>query len=182
MPLGPVHYGSLLGGGEKMREQLGVPCGLAFSPTLEGNVTLHTILYASRAWILDGHGNVLFNKNAFADRRAQVHSMLLYQQAGTPEQLTWGTGRQCARHAGTQDLLQHQRHQPAAHGGERKPDVAKKMWLQPPLMGANGMGVTGAAARHQLFSSLELCSEPGGSHEICRPTWWTVPGRVTRKV
>src|SRR5258707_8923928 len=58
MPLGPVHYGSLLGGGKKLRDQLGIPCGLSFSPTLEGNVTLHTILYAFRAWILDGNGSV----------------------------------------------------------------------------------------------------------------------------
>jgi len=29
MPLGPVHYGSLRSGGRTIREQLGVPCGLA---------------------------------------------------------------------------------------------------------------------------------------------------------
>jgi hypothetical protein len=53
MPLGPTHYGSLLGGGKKLRDQFGIPCGLAFSPTLEANVTLHTILCAFRAWMLD---------------------------------------------------------------------------------------------------------------------------------
>src|SRR5215471_15417703 len=46
MPLGPVHYGSLLSGCRQIREKLGIPCGLAFSPTMEGNVTLHTILYS----------------------------------------------------------------------------------------------------------------------------------------
>ena len=69
MPLGPVHYGSLYGGGKKLRDQLGIPCGLAFSPTLEGNVTLHTMLYAFRAWILDGNGNVLFLTRMFPCRR-----------------------------------------------------------------------------------------------------------------
>src|SRR4029077_16487671 len=65
MPLGPVHFGSLRSGGKKLRDKRGMPCGLAFTPTLEGNVTLHTLLYAFRAWILDGNGNVLFNKNVF---------------------------------------------------------------------------------------------------------------------
>ena len=95
MPMGPVHYGGLLAGAKKIREQFGVPCGLAFSPTLEGNVTLHTILYASRASIFDGHGSVVFNKNVYATV-ALKYIQSLYQQAGTPEQLAWGPAAMCA--------------------------------------------------------------------------------------
>jgi len=89
MPLGPVHYGSLRSGGRKLRDKLGIPCGLSFSPTLEGNVTLHTILYAFRAWVMDLSENTLFNKNAFAVG-ALNYIQALYQDSGTPDQLAWG--------------------------------------------------------------------------------------------
>lgn len=141
MPLGPVHYGSLLSGGKMMREKLGIPCGLAFSPTLEGNVTLHTILYAHRAWIMDSRGNLLFNKNAFAARALNyIHA--LYQEAGTPEQLTWGSG------GSVRAMLAHKTSSASnaitllRTAEKQSPDMAKQMWLQPPLMGASGMGVT----------------------------------------
>jgi multiple sugar transport system substrate-binding protein len=142
MPLGPVHYTGLFDGSKKLRDKLGIPCGLAFSPTLEGNVTLHTILYAHRAWILDAAGNVVFNKNAFAVR-ALRYIQMLYQESGTPEQLTWGSGgsvRAMLAHktSATINAISLLR---AAE--KQNPDVARQMWLQPPLMGASGMGVTG---------------------------------------
>src|SRR5215475_12315963 len=90
MPLGPVHYNGLLGGAKNIRDKFNVPCGLAFSPTLEGNITLHTILYAFRAWIFDLNGGVVFNKNVFA-KVALMYLRDLYKQSGTPEQLTWGS-------------------------------------------------------------------------------------------
>lgn len=142
MPLGPVHYGSLLGGGAKLREQLGVSCGLAFSPTLEGNVTLHTILYAFRAWLLDGNGNVLFNKNAFAVG-ALKYIQALYQQSGTPDQLSWGP-------AGNVQAMLARKTSCSMNGisllrraEKENPETARKLLLQPPLLGRNGMGITG---------------------------------------
>src|SRR5215813_212251 len=141
MPLGPVHYTSLRGGGKELRDKLGIPSGLAFSPTLEGNVTLHTILYAFRAWLLDGHGNVLFNKNAFAVT-ALRYIQVLYQESGTPDQLTWGSGgnvramlaRKTSSSSNAISLLR------AAE--KQEPAVAKNIRLQPPLLGKHGMGVT----------------------------------------
>jgi multiple sugar transport system substrate-binding protein len=141
MPLGPVHYGSLRGGGKKLRDQLGIPCGLAFTPTLEGNVTLHTILYAFRAWILDAEGSVLFNKNGFAVG-ALKYIQALYQDSGTPDQLAWGPGgnvqamlaRKTSSSTNAISLLR------AAE--KQDPHVASKILLQPPLIGRNGMGVT----------------------------------------
>lgn len=141
MPLGPRHYGSLIGGGKEIRDKFGVPCGLAFSPTLEGNVTLHTILYAFRAWILDGNGNVAFNKNAFA-KVALMYLQDLYQQTGTPEQLTWGS-------AGNVRAMLAHKTSCSINGisllrtaEKESPETAKKMRLQPPLLGRNGMGIT----------------------------------------
>lgn len=141
MPLGPVHYGALRSGGRKIRAQLGIPSGLAFSATLEGNVTLHTILYSHRAWLLNGDGSVLFNKNVFAFE-ALKYLQALYEESGTPEQLTWGASgnvlamlaRKTSSTTNAISLLR---------AAERQaPPVASKIRLQPPLLGTAGMGVT----------------------------------------
>jgi len=141
LPLGPGTYGSLLSGGKKIREQLGISCGLAFSPTLEGNVTLHTILYAFRAWIFDYSGNVLFNKNAFAVT-ALKYIQSLYQETGSPEQLTWSS-------AGNVKAMLARKTSCSMNGisllrlaEKENPGIAKNIRLQPPLIGRNGMGVT----------------------------------------
>ncbi|HEY6251994.1 MAG TPA: carbohydrate ABC transporter substrate-binding protein, partial [Candidatus Angelobacter sp.] len=141
MPLGPVHYGSLFSGGKAMRDKLGIPCGLAFSPTLEGNVTLHTILYALRAWILDAGGNVLFNKNVFA-ARALNYLQALYQEAGTPEQLTWGSGGNVQAMLGHKASAAINAISLLRAAEKQNQDVARKLWIQPPLIGRSGMGVT----------------------------------------
>jgi multiple sugar transport system substrate-binding protein len=141
MPLGPVHYGSLWGGGKKLRDQFGIPNGMAFSSTLEGNVTLHTMLYSLRAWIWDKKGNVLFNKNAFAVG-ALKYIQALYRDTGTAEQLTWASGgnvqamltRKTACSTNAVSLLRM--------AEKQDPELAKNILLQPPLLGRNGMGVT----------------------------------------
>jgi len=141
MPLGPVHYFGLRSGGQRLRDKLGIPCGLAFSSTLEGNVTLHTMLYAIRAWMLGGNDNVLFNKNVFANQ-ALKYIQSLYQESGTPDQLTWGSegnvqamlARKTSCSTNAISLLR---------AAEKKdPRMAGKILLQPPLLGINGMGVT----------------------------------------
>jgi multiple sugar transport system substrate-binding protein len=141
MPLGPVHYGSLLGGGKKLRDQLGIPCGLAFSPTLEGNVTLHTILYAFRAWILDGSGNVLFNKNAFAVG-ALKYIQALYRDSGSPDQLAWGPGGNVRAMLARKTSCSSNGISLLRTAEKENPDIARKIRLQPPLLGRNGMGIT----------------------------------------
>ncbi len=141
MPVGPVHYGGLLGGAKQIRDQFGVPCGLAFSPTLEGNVTLHTILYAFRASIFDGYGDIIFNKNVFATV-ALKYIQSLYQQTGSPEQLRWGStgnvramlARKTSCSINGISLLRAAEKESA--------DTAKRIRLQPPLIGRNGMGIT----------------------------------------
>lgn len=141
MPLGPVHYGSLLGGGKKLRDQLGIPCGLSFSPTLEGNVTLHTILYAFRAWILDGTGDVLFNKNAFAVG-ALKYIQALYRDSGTPDQLAWGPGGNVRAMLARKTTCSTNGISLLRTAEKENSETAKKIRLQPPLLGRNGMGIT----------------------------------------
>jgi multiple sugar transport system substrate-binding protein len=141
LALGPVHYGGLLSGSQRIREKLGVPCGLAFSPTLEGNVTLHTILYSHRAYILDQKGNLLFNKNAFA-LGALKYAQALCQHAGTPDQLTWGSG-------GSAGAMVEHKTSAAINAisllratEKQNQDLAGRLWIQPPLIGTAGMGIT----------------------------------------
>jgi multiple sugar transport system substrate-binding protein len=141
MPLGPVHYGSLRGGGKKLRDQFGIPCGLAFSPTLEGNVTLHTILYAFRAWILDRNGNVLFNKNAFAVGALKyIHA--LYKDSGSPDQLSWGPGGNVRAMLARKTSCSTNGISLLRTAENESPETARNIRLQPPLLGMNGMGVT----------------------------------------
>jgi len=141
MPLGPVNYTSLRSGGRKLRERFGVTSGLAFTPTLEGNITLHSILYAFRAWILGADGEVVFGKNVFATEALKFIATL-YEESGAPEQLAWPSGgnvqamlsRKTSSTANAISLLR------AAE--ERDVRVASLIRLQPPLTGTNGMGVT----------------------------------------
>jgi multiple sugar transport system substrate-binding protein len=140
MPLGPTHYGALLGGGKKIRDQFGVPLGLAFSSTLEGNVTLHTMLYAFRAWIFDGN-NVLFNKNGFA-AQALKYIQALYQSSGSPEQLNWGSEGNVRAMVARKVSCSMNGISLLRTAEKDSPEAAKMIRLQPPLLGKNGMGVT----------------------------------------
>ena len=140
MPFGPVHYGSLLSGGKKIRDKFGIPSGLAFSPTLEGNVTLHTILYSHRAWILDAAGkSVIFNRGALP---ALGYAQAVVRDSGTPEQITWGSGGSVRAMVGHKASAAINAISLLRTAEKESPDVGKVLWLQPPLMGTTGMGIT----------------------------------------
>ena len=140
-PLGPVTYTDLRAGGRRLRDKSQVACGLAFSSTLEGNVTLHTLLYAYRAWVIDSGGNPIFNKNVFAVR-ALEYIKVLYEESGTPEQLAWSPSGNvrailARKTSSTINAISLMR---AAE--KQAPQIAGKLRLKPPLLGTNGMGVT----------------------------------------
>ena len=141
MPLGPVHYDGLFGGAKKIRDKFGIPCGLAFTPTLEGNVTLHTMVYAFRALVLDVDGNVLFNKNAFA-RGIFRYIAAIYLHSGSPEQLTWGSGGNARAMVAHKTSCSMNGISLVRTAEKENPEIAKKILLQPPLIGKSGMGVT----------------------------------------
>jgi multiple sugar transport system substrate-binding protein len=141
MGLGPLTYTSLRVGGRELREKYGLPLGLAFTPTLEGNVTLHTLLYSHRAWLLDGNSDVLFNKNVFAVQALKFIETL-YRESGSPEQLEWGSaGNVQAMLAGKASATSNAINLVRA-AEKQDQHLAGEIWLQPPLLGTNGMGVT----------------------------------------
>ena len=138
MPLGPLHYGSLRTGGQSLRAKLGIPCGLALAPSLESNVTLHTLLFGFGAKVLDEGGNVLINRGA-RTQAALAYVKALYDDAGAPEQLTWSSrgnmramlARKTSASINSIGLLR---------AAERDhPEAAKKMRLSPPLVGSAGV-------------------------------------------
>src|SRR5260370_195431 len=138
MPLGPVHYGSLRSGGKQIREAFGVPCGLALAPSLESNITLHTLLYAFRSHVVDSAGNVTIGKTALTVE-ALKYVKALYEDAGTPDQLAWGPSgnvramlaRKTSATINPISLLRT--------AEKDSPDVASKIRLSPPLLGHAGV-------------------------------------------
>jgi multiple sugar transport system substrate-binding protein len=141
MPLGPGHYGSLYGGGKHLRDEFGVPCGLAFSSTLEGNITLHTMLYAFRAWLLNANGDLLFNKNVFG-AVALKYIQDLYRESGTADQLSWASGGNVAAMLAGKTSCSTNAISLLRTAEQQDPGMAAKIWIQPPLLGRNGVGVT----------------------------------------
>jgi multiple sugar transport system substrate-binding protein len=141
MPLGPLTYAGMRAGARELREKFDLPLGLAFTPTLEGNVTLHTMLYAHRAWLLDGSGNVLFNKNVFAVL-ALKYIQSLYHDSGSPEQLAWASAGNVRAMLARQTSATTNAINLVRAAEKRDPRVASQIWLQQPLLGTSGMGVT----------------------------------------
>lgn len=138
MPLGPVHYGSLRSGGQRVRAKLGIPCGLALSPTLEGNISLHTLFYAFRGQILDYDGNVVINKTAFTIE-ALKYAKALNQDAGTPDQLTWGSAGNVQAMLARKTSCTTNAISLLRMAEKQNPELAKKIRLQPPLLGPYGV-------------------------------------------
>ena len=140
-PGGPLTYSGLRAGGRRLRDKFGIPLGLTFTPTLEGNITLHTLLYSHRAWLLDGAGTVLFDKNVFAVL-ALKFIQSLYQEAGSPAQLTWGPAGNVQAMLARQTSVTANAISLVRAAEKQDPQLAGKLWLQPPLLGVNGVGVT----------------------------------------
>lgn len=135
MHLGPVHYGGLRSGARQIRAGRGIPCGLALTPTLEGNVTLHTLLFAFRSRIVDPAGNVVIAKNA-RTLEALKYVKALYEEAGTPDEIAWGP-------SGNADAMRSRRTSCTVNAisllrvaEKENPEAAKAIRLSPPLLGA----------------------------------------------
>jgi multiple sugar transport system substrate-binding protein len=138
MPLGPIHYGSLRSGGQRIRAKLGIPCGLSFAPTLEGNVTSHTLFYAFRGQIFDAAGSVAINRNAFT-AEALKYVKALSTDAGTPEEFTWGPSGNVKAMLARKASCTINGIGLARAAEQANPGIARQIQLQPPLLGPYGV-------------------------------------------
>ena len=136
MPYGPLAYGSLRSGGQRIRDQAGLPCGLALTSTLEGNITCHTILYGFGGTLTSTHGEARIDARTTA---ALTFAKSLYRDAGTVDELSWQAGdnlqsmlsRKVSCTMGNISLLRL--------AEKRSPEIAKRIHIQPPLLGSYGV-------------------------------------------
>src|SRR5258708_19152434 len=138
MPFGPLTYGSLRSGGQRLRAKLGLPCGLAIAPSLESNVTLHTLLFAFGGRVLDADGNVIVNRGA-RTRAALQYVRALVADAGSAEQLAWGR-------AGNVRAMLARKPSCTINGisllraaEKENPELARSIRISPPLLGSAGI-------------------------------------------
>jgi multiple sugar transport system substrate-binding protein len=137
-PFGPVHYGGLRSGAKRVRAERGIPCGLALGPSLEGNITLHTLLHAFGSQVLDADENVNIYKN-YGTITALKYVKALYDDAGTPDQLTWSS-------SGNSRAMQARKTSCTISAisllrtvENEQPEAAKNMMISPPLLGSAGV-------------------------------------------
>jgi multiple sugar transport system substrate-binding protein len=163
MPLGPVTYDGLYTGGKRVREKLGLPCGLSFAPTLEGNITAHTLLYALRGQLLDTEGNAAINKNLFA-AHALNYVKNLNQDAGTPDEFTWGSSGNVQAMLARKTTCTTNAISLLRAAEKQNPELAQRIKLQPPLLGT--YGVTGFPQVTNCSSVWKFAENQNGAKQF----------------
>jgi multiple sugar transport system substrate-binding protein len=163
MPLGPVTYDSLYSGGQRVRAKLGIPCGLALSQTLEGNISLHTLLYAFRGQILDADGNAAINKNLFA-MHALNYVKILNQDTGTPDEFTWGPSGNVQAMLERKTTCTINAISLLRTAEKQSPELAQKIMLHPPLAGP--YGVTGFPQATNCSAVWKFAENPDGAKQF----------------
>jgi multiple sugar transport system substrate-binding protein len=139
MPMGPLYYGSLRSGGKRIRDKLGVSCGLAMTPTLEGNITMHTLLVAFGGAVLNVQGKVMLDGARTTE--ALKYVKLLYQETGTPDQFSWGPSGNVKAMLARKTTCSVNAISLLRAAEQQDPEVAKKIMIQPPLLGSAGSGI-----------------------------------------
>lgn len=138
MALGPLHYGSLRSGGRRLRDKLGIPCGLALAPSLESNVNLHILLHGFGSRVLDEHGEVILGRGARAVA-ALKFVKALQDEAGAPEQLAWGPGDSVRAMVARKSSCTINAISLLRTAEKADPAAAAKIRLSPPLLGSAGV-------------------------------------------
>lgn len=136
MPYGPLAYGSLHSGGQRIRDQFGIPCGLALTSTLEGNITCNTILYAFGATMMNAKGEARIDARTTA---ALTFAKSLYRDAGTADELSWHAGENIHSMLARKVSCTMSSISLLRRAEKDAPDVAKRISIQPPLLGSYGV-------------------------------------------
>lgn len=133
---GPLTYGSLRSGGQRFKDKPSALCGLAFSRTLEGNITANTFLYAFGGPIINRKGLIEITTPTIG---AMNFAKVLCEETGTPNQTSWGpAGNVQAMLSGktscTMNAISLLR-----LAEKQDPELAKKIRVEPPLLGSYGV-------------------------------------------
>jgi len=136
MPYGPLAYGSLHSGGQRIRDQMGVPCGLALTSSLEGNITCHTILYAFGGTLMNAKGEARIDARTTA---ALTFAKSFYRDAGTADELSWRAGDNVPSMLARRVTCTMSSIGLLRLAEKHAPEVAKRISLQPPLLGSYGV-------------------------------------------
>ena len=137
IPFGPGYWDGLRSGGKRLREKLDIPCGLALAPSLESNITLHTLLYAFTSFVLDASGKVVINNARTVV--ALEYVKYLFQGAGTPEQLAWGPSENVRAMLARKTSCTINSISLLRIAEQQDPGLARKIMVQPPLKGSNSI-------------------------------------------
>ncbi len=137
-PLGPSNYDTLRSGGKRIRADRGVPSGLALGPGLEGNITLHTLLLAFRTSIQDQDGEVVLN-DSYMTTQALKYVKALYQDAGAPEELTWGPSGNVRAMLARKSSCTVNAISLLRTAERESQELAGNILLRPPLLGPGGV-------------------------------------------
>jgi multiple sugar transport system substrate-binding protein len=138
VPLGPSTYDALRDGAKKIRAKLGVPCGLSLAPNLEGNITLQTILWAFRVSVQDAEGNVTINANRMVIWALEFVKAL-YEEAGTPEALTWKPSANARAMLARKTSCTINAISLLRTAETENPDLARHIMFRPPMRGPAGV-------------------------------------------
>lgn len=138
LPMGPLSYDGLRAGAARIRAEQGIPCGLALAPTLDGTVTLHTLLFGFRSRILDPAGNVVLAENG-RTIEALKYVKALQAGAGTPDSFAWGPGGNVRAMLDNKSSATINAISLLRRAEREAPDRAKQIRLSPPLLGAAGV-------------------------------------------
>jgi len=137
-PFGPSNYETLRAGAKKIRGQHGIPCGLALAPGLESNITLHTLLWAFRTSVQDEDGNVTINSSQ-QTIKALKYVKALYEEAGTPESLSWGPAGNARAMLARKTSCTVNAISLVRAAERDNPELAKNIMLRPPMAGPGGI-------------------------------------------
>jgi len=85
LPGGPNDYDNLRMGTREIKKEFGIPCGLSVAPTLEGNVSLLSLLWSFGGNVWDGEGQERINTPETVEALKYVRQV--YRESGmSPEQ------------------------------------------------------------------------------------------------
>lgn len=133
---GPLTYSSLRSGGQRVKDNSGALCGLAFSQTLEGNITASTMLYAFGGPLINRRGVIEITAPTIG---ALNFAKVLCEETGTSDQLSWGPAGNVQAMLARKTSCTMNSISLVRIAEQQNPELAQKIRVEPPLLGSYGV-------------------------------------------